>query len=131
MKAEPEHWDPTKGEEEWWRDMQTSDRGYRIRRNGQDMIRLDRPNEEIIRPLTDRWTIDRDLRPLTRHNIAQVAFLADRKLAFFLGDHSDRRAWDELHEDERIKFMEDGPEDIRLRNLMFAAIMKICEPVTK
>lgn len=127
-----DNWDPEPGKEEWYRDCVTADRGYLVRRNGVEMIKLDRPADNIVRPLSGhRWTIDKDVRPLSKHNVAQVAFVADRLLARFLGDHADKRDWHELKQRERIEFMDKGPQDIRLRNLLFEDIMARCEPVTK
>jgi len=130
---QPDDWAPEPGKEEWWRNIRDGQRGYRIRKGGMDFIRLDRPEEEILLPLKgNQWTIDRDLRPLHKHRCAMIAHAADRMLLIDLGYHGDAsKAWHELLEPERIRFMEKGPEDMVVRNNLFAAIMRELEPLTK
>lgn len=128
-----DNWDPPEDRREWWRNIRDGQRGYKVRRNGVWRIRLDRPEQDINLPMTGyAWTVDHDLRPLNKHDVATVAFAADKRLCFVLGDHeSSRREWHELTEQERIRFMQKGPEDTRIRNNVWRAIMRETEPLTK
>lgn len=133
MEDLPLNWDPEPERREWWRNTTTNDRGYKVRRNGVDRIRLDRPNQEIVVPFKgSQWTIDRDLRPLMLHTVARLAHQANQALLRDLGYHDEARAkWEDLPETERIRFMRKGPEDRRVQNNLFEAIMSVLEPLTK
>jgi hypothetical protein len=101
--------------------------GYQVIRAGKPAIRLDRPHEETVFPITDRWQLDRDHRPLTRAQVAMVAFEADRKLAFLLGIH-DRspKTWLDMTDDQRVAFIKHGPPgNPPVRRLLFARITKL------
>lgn len=128
----PAEYDPPKDKRVYYRNTTTGDRGYVVRRGGHDVIRLDRPNEEIIRPLhPTTWKLDKEHRPLTQMQIAQVAFDADKRLCFFLGEHEEaRKEWLDLKDKERIKWMRQGPpSNPRIRHVQWKAIMHTLQPI--
>lgn len=88
----------------WYRHVVSGELGYLVEREGVEMIRLNRPNEEIYRPLrTGEWTIDRDVRPLTKHQLVRIAWAADRELCRHLGlDDHGRTQWIDLPEEKRL-----------------------------
>lgn len=96
------------------------------------MLRLDRPNEEILRPLKGNaeWILDRDHRPLTKYQVAQICFEADRKLCFALGLHDNaRKEWIGLTDNQRIAWMETGPQTPPIRGNVYKAIRKELAPI--
>lgn len=127
MKAD--HWDPAEHERTYYSHMTTGDVGWMVRREGKDCIRLDRPNHEIIRPYRqDEWQPELQHRPLTKYQLLQVAFEADRKLCFFLGKHDiARREWLSLKEEDRIKWGQFGPGSGSGRRELFNAVMAALE----
>lgn len=129
----PAHWDPPDHERTYYRHKQTGDLGYLVVREGQDKIRLDRPNEEVIRRFQgDDWIPELEHRPMTRAQAAQVAYEADRKLCGFLGlfDRS-RKEWQLLHEDQRIHWVDNGPAGPPIRGDVFRAVMGALERVVQ
>ena len=124
----PDHWDPKPDERTLYRDKQTGDLGYLVRRNGRDLIRLDRPGQEIIRKLED-FDEENEFRPYNLHQVATLAFESDKLLAKMQGNHTEsRREWMSQPEHERIRFMQHGPKEGGLRGELFAAIMGVLKP---
>ena len=74
-------WDPTPDQRTYYRSAEDGQRAYLVKRNGKDMVRLDRPMEEILRPLDGSWRPDTQTYPFTAHQVAEVAFAADRAVA--------------------------------------------------
>ncbi len=104
-------YEPQPNQRDWYSHTRTGDRGYLVRRDGTDYVKLDRPNEEILKRLNGEWHKDEEHRPMTVAQIAQVAFEADKKLCFFLGQHERaRKEWPSLSDKERIAWMREGPK---------------------
>ncbi len=124
-----DNWDPLPHERAFHRHSTTGDLGWLVRREGKDCIRLDRPAQEIVRPFRpDEWIVEREHRPLTKYQLAQVAFEADKKLCFFLGHHDlSRREWLALKDEPRIAFTNNGPGGKGPRQQLFNAIMSVLE----
>jgi hypothetical protein len=102
-----------------------------VRREGKDCIRLDRPNQEVVRPFREgEWSPVREFRPLTRLQLVQVAYEADRKLCFFLGLHAEaRREWNAMRENDRLAWADHGPGGGAGRKELFRAIMAKLAPL--
>ncbi len=117
-------WDPKPSERIYYRSHNTGDLGYLVRRDGKDQVRLDRPEQEIVIPFrTGEWDPEQKLPGLNRMQKAQIAWEADCKLRYFLGDHQGaRKTWLSLREKERIDYAEDGPEEPASK-LLWRAIM--------
>ncbi len=113
------HWDPAPAEREWYSHRHSGDRGYKVRRNGQDYIRLDRPAEEIVHPFKEHvWEPDQEYRPMTVAQVAQVAFEADKRLCFYLGKHElSRREWVGLTDKQKQFWMQKGPSETQRKEL--------------
>lgn len=129
----PSEWDPAESERIWYRDIQKGDLGYLVRRNGKTMVRLDRPMEDLVRPFRKNvWQADKEHRPITRHQVAKVAFEADKALCKVLGLHDKaRREWQDLPEDMRIAWVEKGPEDRLERTRVYRGMMAALSPYMK
>jgi len=111
----------------WYRSRTTGDRGYVYQDGERVRIRLDRPNDEITRPFhSGEWIEEAEVRNFTPMQLAQIAFVADRQLCTFLGEHAEAKLdWRSLKEDRRIKFMKGGPDGPQIRQELFRAMMGI------
>lgn len=121
----PDHYDPPDHERVFYRHTTTGDLGWMVRREGKDHIRLDRPSHEIVRLFKPAdWIEEREHRPLTRLQLTQIAFEADKKLCFFLGKHDlARREWLNLKDEDRIAWSQHGPGSGGGRRELFDAVM--------
>lgn len=132
-------WDPKPDERVYYRSSADGQRAYLVRRNGKDMLRLDRPMEEILHPVSKvdgavggPWTPDVQIHPLTAHAVAKIAFVADRALCAAMGQpvlakHAD---WLSQKEQVRIDFMENGPDTGDVRDDLYDAIMGTLKKLT-
>lgn len=119
------HWEPKPSERTYYRSSADGQRAYIVRRNDEEVLRLDRPGEEIIRKLDSTWRPDAQTYLASPHQVAKVAFVADCALAAILGEHAaSRREWINVKEQERIRFMKEGPDAGNIRDKLFTAITK-------
>lgn len=125
-------WDPSPDEKTFYRSTQDGQRGYLVRRGGKDVIRLDRPMQEIIHPMNGTWVADVQIHPLTAHAVAAVAFAADRALCKAMGTVLPQKdgEWLSQKEKDRIKWMEKGPQTDDVREDLYDAIMGTLGPLT-
>lgn len=121
----PDNWDPPDHERTYYRHTMTGDLGWLVRRDGKDYIKYDRPSHIMERPFRDQdWIAEREHRPLTRLQLAQVAFEADKRLCFFLGLHDQsRREWLSLKDEQRIAWSSAGPPNKGGRQELYQAVM--------
>lgn len=125
----PDHFDPPDHERVFYRHITTGDLGWLVRRDGKDCIRFDRPSQEIVKLFKEsEWILEREHRPLTRLQLCQVAFEADKRLCFFLGKHDlARRDWLMLKDEDRIAWSQRGPGPGTGRRELFQAVMSVLE----
>lgn len=117
-------WDPKPDERTYYRSGQDGQRAYLVKRGGKDMLRLDRPMEELLRSLDASWQPDHRAYAFTEYQVAQVAHEAHRSLCRLLGKYQDaEKDWLSLKEQDRIKWMEVGPESGDIRDDLYDAIM--------
>lgn len=116
----------------------TGDLGFLIERDGRQFIKLDRPNQEILRPFnaqtSHEWQPDAVRRPLTNYQIGMVAFAADKALKAALGLHDttkNEKAWLDLSDSQRRLWMEKGPVVDPVRASLYKAIMDELRPLTE
>lgn len=115
-----------------FRHVRTGDRAFLINKGGKPHIQLDRPNEEIVRTFNEsEWIEEKSDLPMSRGQVAQVAFDADRALCRFNGWHDkSRREWASLTDQQRIAWMEEGPRET-IRQRLWAAILGAMDPYTR
>ena len=115
-------WDPLPNDRIWFRNRKTGDRGYKVRRDGVEMIRLDRGSQEIILKMAE-FDPDHERRPINRGQLAIVAFEADRALCRALGKHKQAaKQWPSLSEEERRTWLTTGPTSSLIRKQLFKSI---------
>ena len=83
--------------------------GYLVQKDGRDFIAFDRAGEPVLKVFkhTD-WIAEAEPRPLSDIAVTRIAFEADRELCRALG-MPQQKLWLNLHDDERIAFMQNGP----------------------
>lgn len=119
------NWDPKPSERTYYRSREDGQRAYIVKRLGKDMLRLDRPMEEILHPIDGRWVPDVQHHPLTPFAVAKVAFVADVALRQAMGQHVKPQDadWLSLKQEDRIQWMSEGPETGDIRDDLHDAIM--------
>lgn len=129
MAGTPDNWDPEPWQRIYVRHMRTADLGYLVRRDGKDVVRLDRSNQEIIQEYdVSSWSAERSYRPVSHVQIVQIAFVADQFLLRALGEHAKaRKSWHELSEKQRKAWLEEGPSDPPKRAELYKAIVACLE----
>lgn len=93
------------------------------------MLRLDRPLEEIIKPLTNDWKREATEKRLTQLQRAEIAFSADLIACRFEGLYPEsRKAWANMSEQERIRWSKTGPTKCSAFRLsLFLGIMELAD----
>lgn len=116
---------PKDAERIWFRHRYDGQLGFLVQREGRDMIKLDRANEDICRPFNAiEWVPEHERRPMTEAQMAQIAFAADRQLCVFLGMHDKtKEQWLDLREEKRIAWMRQGPAHPEIRANVYRGIM--------
>lgn len=132
-KALKEDYTPTPDERVWYRRASDGQKGYFCRRGGKDYILLDRPMEEVLLPFRKReWISDSQTRPLTKAQVAFIAFEADKAMCQVLGQFElARRDWQMLRDQERLDFIKDGPDATGPRALQWRALMGYLSTISK
>jgi hypothetical protein len=126
--------DPQPQDREYWRSTSTGDRGYIVKRKGVEVIRLDRPMQELIFPKTQEWIADEFGSLMLESQAAGIAFAADREVCRAVGLHLEsRRGWQDLSDQERMKFTKDGPARTAnpIRGVVYDAILMATRPYTR
>lgn len=99
----------------WCRSHSDGQLGYVVEKedsNGvvRQMFRLDRPQEELLRPYNENNFTDEADRPITKMQRARIAYESDRALRMALGEAQlGIPEWVALKDEQRIKFRDNGP----------------------
>lgn len=104
--------DPTPDRRVYFKNNATGDRGYMVKRHGADHMKYDRAGVDQTIPFKpEAWTQEqRTDRRFNAHEVAQVAYAADRRLALSMGlQGPSRLEWISLPETERIRWLKEGP----------------------
>ena len=110
-KPKADYWEPEPEDREWFRNRQTGELGYKVIRDGINKIRKDRPMEDLCTPFSDtQWKPEEERRPLTEHQLARIAFAADKEMCVFLGLHErSRQEWLSMSESAKFGWVKEGP----------------------
>lgn len=88
----------------YYRNKLSGDMGYLVETGDTKMVRID--DDLRVVPFSAQWEKARDERKLTEHQVAQIAFEADKKLCFHLGLHKlAKRQWVDLEQTVRASWM--------------------------
>lgn len=131
MTSEIADWDPAPEEREYYTHRQTGDFGWLVRRDGEMVIKLDRPGLDELRHFkkadqdeASLWTKKIDVRPLQPAHLAQIAFAADRQLCMCLGLFDQvKLEWIDLSPEKKRAWIEKGPKTNENRRKLYEAIM--------
>jgi len=118
-------------ERQWYSHVRTGELGYMVERDGVKHIKLDRPNQDVSKPYREgEWHRERDRKPLNRQHLGMIAFAADTQLCRSLGLHEQsQRTWLSLTTEQRVAWMDSGPQKPAERARLWAAIMKTLKPL--
>lgn len=111
----------------WFKRRSDGQLGYLVERHGKEMIKLDRPAEDAVEPIGARWEPVSSDRPVSRQQVARIAFGADRDLCRMLALHGEaRKEWASLTDRERINWVANGPPaEPPLRRELWDAVMGV------
>jgi len=117
--SENESQDPDEGFDEgdvdddvrtWVRDKSTGDLGYLVTEGGLQKVHLDRPMVANLIPYdTRRWAVEPERRPMTRYQLAAVAYDADQALCRSMGIQASGKPWSLMTPDQRMEWRDHGP----------------------
>jgi len=131
-------WDPKPQERQYVRHRMTGDLGWLVTRDGKECVRYDRPNidHHIAVRRDDKglmvdWVDEKPPAPLNAHHVAMVAFQTDQELLRHLGEIGKKRAWLDMREEERHRFIKEGPGVGGIRHDVWLAVQQALEPYTK
>ena len=100
-----------------------------MRREGTDRIKLDRAGEDIILPYRQgEWVPEAERRPMTIAQVAEIAFVAHRRLITYTHNPGLKREWSDLKDEEKIEWMETGPKRDPMRAALYRAITEAMRP---
>jgi len=124
-------WEPPEGERTWYRHTHSGNKGYLCRRNGKQMIRLDRPMDPTAIETfnSSAWLIEREDRPCTALQTTQIAYEADQALCKALSLYAKRKEWIMLDEKMRIAWKKTGPKKPEIREKLYAAIRGVLKEI--
>jgi hypothetical protein len=129
----PADYDPPKDRRRYFRNAQTGDLGYMVRRLGVDHIKYDRPyDDSTVKYRDGDWNEELHAEPMSRGQAVRAAFEADRVLCAALGLHVlAKKEWASLKPGERVDWLKNGPKGPDPRPILYAVIMKALEPSTR
>lgn len=122
---EPDFDSDVSDERRWVHNTTTGDRGYLVEVDGEQCVQLDRVNQRIIKPYRQsEWRLEEEHRPLTVHSLAQVSYAADCFLQIALGRSQNPVPWMSLKENDKLRWVRNGPGGKGPRAKLYAAINK-------
>jgi hypothetical protein len=124
-----QHWEPKPDERKYYRNPVDGQRGWLVRRDGKDCIRLDRPMEDLCVSMAG-WKEDRQAHVMSPHAAAKIAYIADQALCAATGEYFPKKEWIDLADKERIRFMKDGPDVGGFRDEFHLGIKELLKDLT-
>ena len=124
-------WDPLDHDRCWVTHVQSGEKGWIVRRVGRVCVKLNRPSCDSTRPYRAvDWKPDLAHRPLSKIQIARIAFEADRQLLHEIGERvKSRRSWNALNEKQRSAWMDKGPARPKLRAELYERVTSLLKDV--
>lgn len=118
----------------YYRHVKTSDRAYLVDRSGVTMIKLDRPQEDVVRRFVpEEWVPDSETRPLTRAQVAQCIKAFDTQLCHFLGHmRLAKETWHSMPDNEKVEWIKGiGPQKPKIRQVVFRTLWDLMQKHTR
>mgnify|MGYP001614797941 CR=1 FL=1 len=117
----------------FYRHKMTGDRGYLVMVDGKQHIKYDRPYDPTTMKFSEsEWEPDKHPEPFSIGQAILVASEADRALCNILGLYGEgRRSWQSMTENDRVKFILEGPKEPAIRVTIYKALRKILAPLTR
>lgn len=118
-------------EREWFTEVTTGERGYKIKRDGREVIRYDRgPNSPEVDFDKGRWVPQKDPeRKLTATQVAFVLHQADLALAKVLNDpDGDQRQWLSMPGSAQTAVFVNPPAGRKMRTRLWAYMRSAFKP---
>jgi hypothetical protein len=110
----------------------TGDRGTIVETDEGLFVRLDRVNQEILKPYHEHeWIPEESHRPMTMHSAGQVSYEADMALRRALGMPRGGPEWISLREPDKLRWIRKGPQDRGPREKLYKAIRKALAPLVE
>jgi len=122
----PDNWDPDPGQRIYVQSTTTGNMGWIVRRGGRDMIKLDRPAQDIVVEYNGSWSQVVEHRRATHSQIVQVAFEADKALLKLLGEYGKaKKDFRDLTEKQLVAWIEEGPSQPPIRAVLYRTIVDL------
>ena len=132
FEDDTDNWDPQPHERQCYMHILSGDYGWLVRREGKDVIKLDRPGLDEIRPFdVQDWRSREEVRPMSPGQLAKVMFDADKALCLALGLRDTAKIeWLSLKPEKRRAWIEVGPSEPPIRAQLYAAIKNTLRHLT-
>ncbi len=110
-----------------YRHVMTGDSGYLIEVDGVQRMQYDRGptgHQESVKYNPSDWKLEEDPKPLTAHQLGQIAFECDTALCRIAGvGPRDRKQWLSMRDLDRIAWIANGPpKSDMMRRMMFELV---------
>lgn len=127
-----DEWDPLPHERIYYTHVLSGDLGWLVRREGKDVIKLDRPGLDEVRPFSaSDWNLRHEVRPMAPGQVAKVMFEAHKALMLALAIHDKSKVeWADLSPEKRRAWIERGPTKPPIAAALYAAIKRTLAPLT-
>lgn len=129
MSQQPnaDDYDPSEQDKDYYRHRLSGNLGWMVRRGGREMIRLDRPQEEILfHYRAADWDAEDRPRQLGPGQAARVAFEAYKALCAITGKpNRAKMEWHSMSEQARVDFSTKGPRNpTQLEKKLWEAVVQ-------
>jgi hypothetical protein len=123
------NFDPAPQEREWYRQVSSGELGWLVKRDGIEKIKMNRPDEDLVVPYRQgEWVPENEHRPMTIAQVAEICFVADRRLVTFTVNPGLKKDWVDLTDEMKIQWMEKGPKKEQKRVALYKAITEALRP---
>jgi hypothetical protein len=115
------------------RNAKTGDLAEIVEKDGQEVVVF--PGRQGHAPIPYKpheWVEEAMPRAMSRMQSAEIAYLADQGLQRFLGEIARaKKPWIALRQEDRIKFCDEGPQEPKVRRLLYKVVMGALAPLRK
>lgn len=122
---------PSSVERRWVRSVKSGDLAEVIVKDGKPFVVYPGRQGQADIPFRDGdWVDEEKPRKVTEMQCAEIAWAADQKLQYFMGERvRAKKEWLALTDDERIAYTKKGPKMPVIRRILWKLIMRATEPL--